>query len=163
MSASTTDRSAHIRAALKAKGWSSRDVSVKSEYYSMGSSIRVVIKNPTVPSAVVESIANEHESIDRDQWGEILSGGNRFVFVNYSAEALAHAADPYRLAVQQAIDALPDNDRSLQTIDGTPYMVGRTDGGRFSLWSDAGHQAETWDVSTLAELLAVRMINAEAR
>jgi len=32
----------------------------------------------------VESIANNFESIDRDQWGEILSGGNRFVFCKRS-------------------------------------------------------------------------------
>ena len=57
--------------------------SVKSCNYSMGSSIYVYWTDGPKKDDV-ESIANNFESIDRDQWGEILSGGNRFVFCNHS-------------------------------------------------------------------------------
>jgi hypothetical protein len=76
----TTERAALIRAELKAKHkWSSRDVSVKADHFSMGSAIRISIKNPDVSLAAVKAIAEAHESISRDEsTGEILSGGNRY-------------------------------------------------------------------------------------
>lgn len=81
--AHTTERAAEIRKELKAKGWNTRQVSVRTHLYSMGSSIYVTIKNPAIPLNEVKAIANAHERIDRDQFGDILSGGNRFVFVKY--------------------------------------------------------------------------------
>lgn len=82
---SCTEAAALIRAALKARGWSSRKVSVRAESYSMGSSLHVVIKDASVPLLEVKAIAEEHERISYDSCsGEILSGGNRFVNVSYS-------------------------------------------------------------------------------
>jgi hypothetical protein len=82
----TTERAAIIRAELKAKHkWSSRDVSVKADHFSMGSAIRISIKNPAVPLAAVKEIASAHESISRDASGEILSGGNRYLDIGYSS------------------------------------------------------------------------------
>lgn len=91
---STVERAALIRAALKAKGWSSRLVSVKAESYSMGSSINVTVKVPHIPLSVVAAIANEHEDIRRcEASGEILSGGNRFIHVKRDSEQFRAYAD----------------------------------------------------------------------
>lgn len=153
---STTERSAIIRSALKALGYTSRDVSVKSDYYSMGSSIRVSIKRAAVPLALVERIAHEHESIDRDQFGDILSGGNRFVFVSYSQDALTELAKPYIDAVQRAVDATPEDNSRLTTVEGTAFMVGRRPFA-MALWSEHGHLFEARCVEELARGIAIRL------
>jgi hypothetical protein len=81
---STTQRSALIREALKAKGIPARAVSVRSDHFSMGSAIRIVIKSAAVRISLVKEIASEHEKIDRcSSTGEILSGGNRYLDVEY--------------------------------------------------------------------------------
>jgi hypothetical protein len=73
-----------IRNELKKIGLNTKDVSVRSNIYSMGSSINVTIKSEKALSLrkEIKAIAENHETIDRDHaTGEILCGGNRFVFV----------------------------------------------------------------------------------
>ncbi len=159
---STTDRAAVIRQELKRKhGWTSRDVSVRADNYSMGSAIRVSIKNADVSKAIVQAVAEQHEDISRDDYsGEILSGGNRFVTVGYSHEACnvlrARTIDAVR-AAEQELDGVSDN--CLVDIAGTPYMLGRGHHGRgygFSIWKkDAGHQCETMGVEDAALYCAI--------
>ena len=157
---STTERSAQIRAALKAQGWTSRDVSVRSQYYSMGSSIHVRINNADVPLAAVETIANAHERIDRDGFGEILSGGNRFVHVAYSTAAHAALAARYADVVGAAateLDATPDTNR-LIPIGATGFLIGRGyNGYGYSLWGHGAHIQAAESVDYLAAILAVRL------
>lgn len=158
---STTDRAAQIRAALKAKGWTSRDVSVRAEYYSMGSSIHVVIKNPDVPLAPVEAEANAHEKIDRDQWGDILSGGNRYVHVNYSSEANAALARRHMDAMTAAaavLDSYGQDSNALVDIGATGFRLGRGHNGwGYSLWGDGGHIQTANEAAHLAALLAIKL------
>lgn len=66
-----------IRSSLKAKGVPARAVSVRSDH----GSINVSVKDENVSLSMVKAIAYEHESISRDSFGDILSGGNRYVFV----------------------------------------------------------------------------------
>jgi len=105
-----------IRTALKkAKGITSRQVSVRSESYSMGSSIRLTIKDPSISKEWVEEIAKEQQSISRCEYsGDILSGGNRFVFVDYSREAEEALAAPHLEAVRKAFEEIqsrPEGER----------------------------------------------------
>ena len=66
------------------------EVSVRSS----AGSLRVTIKDPSVKRAIVEAIASPHEHIDRDErTGDILRGGNTFLTVEYSDEALAPIVD----------------------------------------------------------------------
>lgn len=86
----TTEHAAEIRADLKRAGMTSRDVSVRKESYSMGSSIYVTAKNPRVRLDEVRAIAEPHERIRYCQaTGEILGGGNMYMHVEYDREALA--------------------------------------------------------------------------
>ncbi len=164
MNESTTERAAIIRAALKAKGWTGRDVSVRADYYSMGSSIDIRIKNPAVPSAIVKKIAEEHERIHRCEiTGEILGGGNRYVSVTYTSEALAALAKPYAERVRQILTERPISDTSLYAIEGTPFLLGHSDEHRATLWhKDSGHLGQYWPgaVEEIAASIAVRMHNA---
>ena len=158
-SLSTTDRSAAIRQALKNLGISSRQVSVKTDYYSMGSSIRIKIKDASVSSALVEKIANEHESIDRDQSGEILSGGNRFVFVDYTPEAEAALSAQYLDRVKAALAQIHDN--YLIPVEGTNYMIGTgRHGNEIAVWeSNKGHICEASTVEFAAFVVGKRVLN----
>lgn len=99
-----------IRQELKKDhGWTTRQVSVRSENFSMGSSINVRVKDPAVDLTVVEEVAKRiAESISRCEiTHEILSGGNRYVSVNYSSDALTALAADYI----EAIEALEQSDR----------------------------------------------------
>lgn len=139
MSSTTVDRAAQIRATLKAKGWSSRLVSVRSESFSMGSAICVEIKSADVPIQAVKAIAQQHERIDRCEFsGEILSGCNRYVSVDYTWEARDVLASRYIGVVEQAIAGLPADDTSrLVPVEGTALLVGRDQYSGLALWGDS--------------------------
>lgn len=118
----TAEHSKQIRQALKAKyGWTGQDVSVRTDNYSMGSSIRIKVKNPTVDKAIVEEIAKDHEHVYRcEMTGDILSGGNRFVFVDYTDDCRKQIGAPYLEAVT-AIRRDPES----QSTGWTLHEVGR--------------------------------------
>ena len=96
-----TEAAASVRAALKAKGWNARAVSVRADPYSMGSSLHVTVKDPAIPLAVVRAIAMSAERVRYcEVTHEILSGGNRFVafdkadFIGRDALLKERAAGP---------------------------------------------------------------------
>jgi hypothetical protein len=117
----TVDASAKIRADLKAAGYGVRDVSVRNDSYSMGSSVDVKIKRAEVPLEVIEEIAYRQQQIRRDESGEILGGGNMFVHVDYAHGVL----DAYAALAAQQIEAG-------RTSFGTLHLSENAD----SLWLD---------------------------
>ena len=75
------ERIAAIRQALKEHGYSNRKVGVRYDGYA----IWLTIKDLAIDIKEIEQLSKEYESYDRDEFtGEILSGGNTFVFVNYA-------------------------------------------------------------------------------
>jgi hypothetical protein len=74
------EQAKQIRVELK-KAFPGTKFSVRSKNYSGGSSIRVEWTDGPTTKAVA-AIANQYESIDRDASGEILSGGNTYVFTD---------------------------------------------------------------------------------
>lgn len=159
----TTERAAMIRAELKSKHkWSSRDVSVKADHFSMGSAIRISIKNPAVKLAAVKEIAEAHESISRDASGEILSGGNRYIDIGYSSEAREALAAKHLPAVQAAAERLATAEPNhLIPVEGTGFLLGAARHGLrygFSVWlgGDCGsHQAEVSDAKEAATVIGM--------
>lgn len=106
----TKQAAAAIRAELKAHGWSSRAVSVRADCYSLGSAIRVLVRDASVPVSLVRTIARAHEVVRRDEaTGEVLGGGNRFIDVEYDREALA----PLRAELESV----------LRTVEATPGVI----------------------------------------
>lgn len=74
------ERLAAIRKELKEHGYNNRRVGVTYDGYA----IRLTIKELAIEMKEIESIAMKYESYSRDErTGEILSGGNTFVIVNY--------------------------------------------------------------------------------
>lgn len=149
---STTEHAADIRAILKREhGWSARQVSIRAEYFSTGSAIRVEIKDPGVSLAVVKQVATRAEDISRDALtGEILSGGNRYVTVNYSTEAQEVIGRRYADAVQRAVDAVVPGSSGLEQVEGTEIWVGRPDASRIALWRSSGYLRDCYTIESAA-------------
>jgi hypothetical protein len=89
-SLATADKAALIRAALKKQhGWTSRQVSVRSDVYSMGSTLRIKIKSADVSITAVRMIAGQFEKVARcEVTGDILSGGNTYLDVEYDHDVV---------------------------------------------------------------------------
>lgn len=88
---STNERAQAIRKELRAElGATSRDISVRSDKYSMGATIHVMIKSADYSLDAVRKIAESHANVRRCEiTGDILCGGNTHISVDYTAEALA--------------------------------------------------------------------------
>ena len=159
-----TEHAAQIRSTLKkAHGWSSRQVSIRAEYFSMGSSIDVIVKDPAIPLPAVTAVAERAETIRRcEVSGEILSGGNRYVSVRYSHEAQATIGARYVEAVQRAIDAVTPGSSGLEPIGDTGFLVGRPNAWLLTLWrSDAAgclgqHTGAQSIAETIGNLIVAR-------
>ena len=76
-----SERVVAIRQALKEHGYNNRKVGVRYDGYA----IWLTIKDLAIDIKEIEQLAKGYESQERDEFtGEILSGGNTFVFVNYA-------------------------------------------------------------------------------
>lgn len=75
-----------IRAALKKAGFTARQVSVKKGQGGYELVFYVTIRLSRIDKAEVEKIVRSFKSVDYDErTGEILAGGNCFIFVSYEA------------------------------------------------------------------------------
>ena len=158
----TTEHAAEIRETLKREHrWTSRQVSVRAEHFSMGSSIHVEIKDPAVPLPVVKAVAETAERIHRDErTGEILGGGNRYVSVCYSREAMTIIGRRYGDVVQLAVNAI-DGENVLRPVEGTPFFVGRGNYGYgLTLWEDS-FLSRSNSVDGIAEAIGCLMVARE--
>ena len=73
-----------IRKELKKNGYSSREISVRKRHAGYSSAINVTIKDLTINLKDIKKIVHKFENVGWDErTGEILSGGNTFVFVDY--------------------------------------------------------------------------------
>lgn len=106
---SPAEAAAEIRANLKKfYGITSRQVSVRARSFSMGSAIDIVINDPAVDIREVRNAADGKEKIDRDAYGEILSGGNRYLSVSYGRKAVEALAAANVEPIARLLAVLPD-------------------------------------------------------
>lgn len=74
-----------VKADVKGKGLSLRDVSVSVKNVGYSTTIRLVIRNPHVNRSELKTLLKKYESVDRDErTGEILAGGNVYVNACYA-------------------------------------------------------------------------------
>ena len=93
---SAKEIAAEIRKDLKKLGYTPRQVSVRSEYFSMGSSVSITVKDITCDFDAIDRIARSYERIRRCEYtGEILSGGNTYVSVSWDWALRQAVAEPY--------------------------------------------------------------------
>lgn len=116
-----------IRDDLKAAGIARKDYSIKTSYPGYSQSCHIYIKNPLVRSSVVENLVKKYESVDRDERnGEILAGGNTYIFVQYEYGLFDNVAIELLPIAQEVIDSgkwdgLPIARNEETTIYFTPY------------------------------------------
>jgi len=154
----TRERAKALRKAMKERGITSHQVSVRSEYFSLGSSISVTIKDPDISLAVIRELALEHSRIDRDQRsGEILSGCNRYVSVQIGWDAKKKLADRW-------LDRVKDAAAQVKTghfvkVKNTSYLVSRSrETGALELW-DNGFICQCNSEEELAANIGERMVD----
>lgn len=136
-----TQEAKTIRQALKAElGVTSRQVSVKANHFSMGSSVTVTVKDHTVDFEKVEEIANRSERIRRcEMTGDILGGGNTYIHVGFSREAEEALAEPFLVAVEAAVvEAGEAGENSLVEIEGTDLLLGKAGFQTVNVWGAEG-------------------------
>lgn len=105
------ERSAAIRAEIKKLGYNSRQVSVRSRICGYSDETRIEVKDLSCDIKAIEKACMKFESIDYDQYsGEILSGGNTYIFVNYDWKALRDGREA-KMAEAEAIFAKLDNEQ----------------------------------------------------
>jgi len=83
------DKAKLLRNELKALGLTSQDVSVRVKPCTYSERMDVIIKNLSIDIKEIERLARKYEKVDRDEiTGEILAGGNDYVYVAYDWEVL---------------------------------------------------------------------------
>lgn len=94
-----------VKSLLKENGIETSNVRV-SVGGNLSTSIDVKLLDPKLDSDKIKSIISEkYESIDTDQAsGEILSGGNTFIFVEYEYELFSQVAEELRSTVEPFLD-----------------------------------------------------------
>lgn len=151
-----------IRSELKTRyGWTSRQVSVKSDSYSLGSSIDITIKAPGIPVKVVEEVAKEQERIHRCEYsGEILGGGNRYVSVSLDWELVKQEG----LKLVAWVEETPIHPSQLRIVEvcGERYYIGRThEAYGYSVRSvNSGFIPTGQSAGAVADFFATQMIQA---
>lgn len=126
---STKERAAQMRKEFKANGWNARKVSVRTEYFSLGSAIHVTVRDASVDIAKAKEIAERFESIRRDEYtGEILGGGNCYLHFGLSDKVKAELSAPILPAVEAALEdvkGLDATSTALVPVNGTDTYIGR--------------------------------------
>ena len=85
-----------IKEELKDKGFNTKNISVRERSGGYSTAYYITIKDPTIDKHEVEKIAEQRESYERDYaTGEILAGGNTYVFVDYDDNVFDEVAKPY--------------------------------------------------------------------
>lgn len=124
------DRAKAIRSQLKTElGANARQISVRVSSYSLGCTIRVLVKSARFGLADVDRIARAHENLRRCEYsGEILMGGNAYVDVEYAREATAtltaylearlDALAPGEVAPVGGLNVAIDADGYVRSVDG---------------------------------------------
>lgn len=151
----STANAKDIRNALKAKGWGILQVSVRNDSYSMGSTVRVRVRDAAVPLAEVIEIAERYQNVRRDESGDILSGGNSFVDVEYDRTALAEHAAVALEQLRAGRDTFgPFHVDPKGSVPGCASIWYMRDGTGSHLRNCMGELASETTAETLVELLA---------
>ena len=121
--------------ALKAKGISWRQVTVRHRRALYDDDYRVTVHDPKLSLLEVEEIVNEFMNIRYDEYcGEILAGGNDYVHVDRDEKYPPDIAALQPL-VRKALTAVLNNGKTqLIALPSRRYLIGRQSDGCPDLW-----------------------------
>lgn len=107
-----------IKKELKDMGYNSRRVGVRAKGAGYSDSIRITIKDVSIKEDAIQEIANKYESIRYDDYtGEILSGGNLYILVEYDYDAVKNAYQPYLEEAREIINADSDGSNTVLVME----------------------------------------------
>lgn len=96
--------SKEIKNYLKEKGIDTRKVSIRHEYPGYSEAFNITIKDINVSASEVEKLAKHFEYYETDErTGEILAGGNTFIYVNYDYDIIKELNEKYN---QDVVDII---------------------------------------------------------
>lgn len=84
-----------IRKELKKLGFTSKQISVRTEPSRIDTIVKIKIKDLSVPAAKIRNLVEKYKKIDRDQLGEILMGGNTFIDIDFDEEIIQKEKQAY--------------------------------------------------------------------
>ena len=115
------ERSKAIRETLKKAGYKTSDFSIRSYDCGYSDSSKIHIKNLSIDVSKIRNLLKKFESVDYDERsGEILSGGNTYIIVDYDYETIRAKENEVRQELDDLIEKL-DNSK----IDGyVSYIIG---------------------------------------
>ncbi len=88
------EKCAAMRAELKKLGYNSKQVSVRGGYCGYSDRAEITIKDMKADRKAIENVCKKFQSIDYDSAsGEILEGGNTYIFVKYDYDTLENAIE----------------------------------------------------------------------
>lgn len=97
--------SKEIKKYLKENGINTQNISVKGSNCGYSESFNITIKDINIDIEKVRNLVKTFESYERDErTGEILEGGNTYIFVNYDYNTLKLANEKYNSIVLNIID-----------------------------------------------------------
>lgn len=101
-----------IQDQLKANGYNSRMVSVRENRGGLNESFTLTIRDASVNGATVKAIAESLEEVRRcPASGEILTGANIFIWVEYTDEVENQMAAAYLPAVEECLEEIGNIER----------------------------------------------------
>ena len=77
---------AAIRKELKTLGYTNKRVAVRGQRGGLSACVRVILKDDDVDLEKVKAVALPYKYYDRDEAGDILGGGNTFIFIEKERE-----------------------------------------------------------------------------
>lgn len=108
-----------IRTELKTAGYNARQISVRAD----GCAIYLTVRDPSVKAHKVKAIANKYVNVRYCEGsGEMLLGGNTFVYVEYAKEIIEQRAAimlPILSTIEQGKDLIIEGVRACRPIDRT--------------------------------------------
>lgn len=134
-----------ITAELKEAGYNSRKISVSVKDSGYSTRIDVTIKDPTVNAQAIEAIVNKHDSYELDErTGEILAGGNTYVFVSYKYGLFDQLASDYLAEAENAMHHMAEAHQSVEPIRDNLRLI-------------KGAQDKNYTVETVEEINGCRI------
>lgn len=135
-----------IREILKKEGFKRTDISVRNVRCTTDTIIRVEIKNPYINRQQVDDLLKHFRDVDRDvRTGEILSGGNTFVNVEWQygifdevKKGYMDIAEKVMSAGEKFVEILP----GLSLLKYDRFEVRQTDKVGYKVISTANELAE---------------------
>ncbi len=119
-----------IKSELKAAGFDTKKISVRTSACGYSTSIDVKIKDPTINRIEVEKVIKHHEYIRYDYASyDILEGCNDFLFVEYQPGIFDEVAQEWAAT---AMGAMRSTDEITRICDGL-YLINWEHSGRLEL------------------------------